>query len=120
MKRVSHTWFPAGGGRTASIPKSRHEGGSMWEQIQKALSHSTTRVLSEVASLLPGIVTLLLALFVSMALAKLIAGILRRSLSGIDFDGRVLRWGFHSLADWSPGKSPTLLVARVTAWTVVF
>jgi hypothetical protein len=92
----------------------------MWEQIQKALSHSTTRVLSEVASLLPGIVTLLLALFVSMALAKLIAGILRRSLSGIDFDGRVLRWGFHSLADWSPGKSPTLLVARVTAWTVVF
>jgi hypothetical protein len=92
----------------------------MWQQIQQALSQSTTRVLSGVASLLPGIVALLVALLISTALAKLIAAILRRSLNGIDFDERVHRWGFHSLTEWAPAKSPTLLAARIAFWTVVF
>ncbi|HTP32952.1 MAG TPA: hypothetical protein VMJ75_12320 [Candidatus Acidoferrales bacterium] len=92
----------------------------MWEQVQQALSRSTARTLSQVASLLPGIVALLLALLISIVLAWLIAGILRRSLSRIQFDDRVFRWGFLSLPEWSPGKSPTLLAARVVAWTVVF
>jgi hypothetical protein len=92
----------------------------MWQQIQKALSESTTRVLSGVASLLPGVVALLLALLISIVLAKLIAAILRRSLSGIGFDERVHRWGFHSVAEWAPAKSPTLLAARIVSWTVIF
>ncbi len=92
----------------------------MWEQVHQALSQSTTRVLSQVASLLPGLVALILALLVSVAIAAMLAGILRRSLSGIQFDERVLRWGFPSIAEWSPEKSPTLLVSRVTAWAVIF
>ncbi len=92
----------------------------MWEQVQQALSHSTTRVLSQVASLLPGIVALLLALLISIAVALLVSGIVRRLLTGIQFDERVARWGFPSLAEWSPGKSPTLLAARVAGWTVIF
>jgi hypothetical protein len=92
----------------------------MWQQIQQALSESTTRVLSGVARLLPGIVALLLALLISIVLAKFIAFILRRSLSGIDFDEHVHRWGFHSITEWSPAKSPTLLAARIVSWTVIF
>jgi len=92
----------------------------MWQQIQQTLSQSTTRVVSGVASLLPGIVALLLALLISIVVAKLIAAILRRSLSGIDFDERVHRWGFHSVTEWSPAKSPTLLAARIVSWTVIF
>ena len=92
----------------------------MWQQIQQALSESTTRVLSGVARLLPGIVALLLALLISIVLAKLIATILRRSLSSIAFDERVHRWGFHSVTEWSPAKSPTLLAARIVSWTVIF
>ena len=70
--------------------------------------------------MLPGIVALLLALLISIVVAKLIAAILRRSLSGIDFDERVHRWGFHSVTEWSPAKSPTLLAARIVSWTVIF
>ena len=92
----------------------------MWQQVQQALSQSTARVLSGVASLLPGIVALLLALLISIVLAKLIATILRRSLSSIAFDERVHRWGFHSVTEWSPAKSPTLLAARIVSWTVIF
>jgi len=92
----------------------------MWQQVEQALSQSTTRVLSQIASLLPGIVALILAVLISLALGAILASILQRSLNSIDFDERVLRWGFQSIADWSPGKSPTLLVARVAAWTVIF
>lgn len=92
----------------------------MWEQVQQALSQSTTRVLSQVASLLPGIVALILAMLISVAVAALLASIVRRSLSGFQFDDRVQRWGFSSLAEWSPEKSPTSLVTRVVAWTVIF
>jgi len=92
----------------------------MWDQVQQALSQSTTRVLSQVAGVLPGIVALLLALLISLVVAKLVSALLRRSLNGIQFDQRVVGWGFQSLAEWSPGKSPTLLAARVAAWTVIF
>ena len=92
----------------------------MWQQVQQALSHSTTRVLSQFASLLPGLIALLLALLISAAVAKLAAVVLRRFLTGIQFDDRVQGWGFQSLAEWSPGKSPTLLAVRAAAWTVIF
>jgi len=92
----------------------------MWEQIHQALSLSTTRVLSQVAGLLPGIVALVLAVLLSAVLGIIVAGIARRSLAGIEFDQKVARWGFSSMADWSPGKSPTMLVARVLAGAIIF
>lgn len=91
----------------------------MWEQVQQALSHSTTRVLSQMAGLLPGTVALLVALLISIIVARLVAAVLRRSLEGIQFDERVDRWGYESLAEWSPGRSPTRLVAQVVAWIVI-
>jgi hypothetical protein len=91
----------------------------MWEQIQQSLSQSTTRVLSQVASLLPGIAALLLALAISAAAAGILSSILRRSLRSFQFDEHVHRWGFAWFAEWSPHKSPTLLVARVAAWTII-
>ena len=78
-----------------------------------------TRMLSQLASLLPGIVALIAALLVSALVAWVLAAILRRSLTSIDFDRRVAQWGFPALAEWSPSKSPTLLVTRAIAWTVM-
>ena len=89
----------------------------MWEQIQQALSQSTTRMLSGIAALLPGIGALILAVLISLALAKLVAGILRRALERLHFDGRVHDWGYPSVVDWSSGKSPTIVVVRVVFWT---
>lgn len=91
----------------------------MWEQVQQALSQSTTRVLSKMAGLLPGTVALLVALLISIVVARLIAAVLRRSLESIQFDKRVEHWGYESLSEWSPGRSPTLLVARVISWIVI-
>jgi hypothetical protein len=92
----------------------------MWEQIQHALSQSTTRVLSGVAGLLPGIAALILALLISIVLARLVAAILRRSLYRFHFDERVHDWGYPSIEDWAPGKSPTTLAVRGVSWTIIF
>ena len=91
----------------------------MWYQVGQALSQSMTRMLSQLASLLPGIAALIVALLISVLVAWVLAGILRRSLQSIDFDRRLHHWGFAGIAEWSPSRSPTLLVTRAVAWTVV-
>jgi hypothetical protein len=91
----------------------------MWDEVGQALRLSTTRTLSQVASLLPGIVALLTALLVSALIAWAASAILRRSLTRFDCDRRVAQWGFPALAEWSPSSSPTLLISRAIAWIIV-
>lgn len=78
-----------------------------------------TKMLDQFASLLPGVLALIAALLVSALIAWAFSAILRRSLTGLDFDRRVARWGFPGLSEWSPSSSPTLLVTRVIAWIIV-
>jgi ABC-type multidrug transport system fused ATPase/permease subunit len=91
----------------------------MWEQVKLALDQSTARFLTRLAGLLPGIVALILALVVSIFLAWIIAMVVRRLLTGMQFDERLVRWGFPSVAEWSPMKSPTRLVSRAIVWLVI-
>lgn len=91
----------------------------MWQQVHKALDQSTTRVMTGIASLLPGVVALIVALLVSVLVAWLVAAIFRRSLRGIRFDEAIDRWGFTGLWEWSPSHSPTALVARIVFWLII-
>lgn len=92
----------------------------MWDQVGQALRLSMTKMLSQLASLLPGIVALLTALVLSVAVAWALALILRRSLARLDFDRRIAQWGFPVLAEWSPSSSPTRLVTRAIAGIIIF
>jgi hypothetical protein len=65
------------------------------------------------------VLALLLALFVSALLAWLIRMVLRRMLRGVKFDVRMEQWGFSTLAEVSPGRSPTRLLCRVVSWLVI-
>jgi hypothetical protein len=91
----------------------------MWEQVRQALVDSTARFLTRFASLLPGLAALIVALFLSIILAWILAAIVRRVLTTIRFDERMGRWGFASLADWSPMNSPTRLASRSLAALVI-
>jgi len=91
----------------------------MWEQVRQALVDSTTRFLTRFANFLPGLAALILALFLSFILAWILATIVRRVLAGLNFDKRLERWGFASLAEWSPMNSPTRLVSRSIATLVI-
>jgi len=91
----------------------------MWGQIKQALVDSTTRFLTRFANFLPGFAALIVALLVSFFLAWVLASIVRRVLIGLHFDERLERWGFASLAEWSPMNSPTRLVSRSIAALVI-
>lgn len=91
----------------------------MWEQAQQALNQSMIRVLNQLAGMVPGVVALVVAVVFSTLIAGALYFVLRRTLTGLQFDDRLLQWGFRSVADWSPAKSPTLLLARVVFWGVV-
>ena len=91
----------------------------MWNQVRQALAESLARVITRFADLLPGILALIVALFVSIILAWIVAFLLRRSLRSFDFDERLAHWGMPGLSDWSPSKSPSLLVVRLVYWTLI-
>ncbi len=91
----------------------------MWYQVKQELIQSTTRFLTEMARLLPGIVALIVALLVSSLLAWILAAVVRRLLTSMHFDEQLNRWGFASIREWSPMNSPTRLVSRTTACLVI-
>ena len=91
----------------------------MWQQVRQALIDSTARFLTRFANLLPGLAALVIALFLSVISAWILAAVLRRALSSLHFDERLERWGFAGLAEWSPMNSPTRLVSRSVAALVI-
>jgi hypothetical protein len=62
---------------------------------------------------------LIVALFLSIIVAWMVAVITRRLLASLHFDERLGQWGFASLAEWSPMNSPTRLVSRSLATLVI-
>jgi hypothetical protein len=91
----------------------------MWDQVGKSLNESTVRVLSQFASLLPGLLALIVALLLAGIFAGLVTFALRRFLRSISFDEQLNRWGFRAMAEWSPQNRPTLLLTRVLSWSIV-
>jgi hypothetical protein len=91
----------------------------MWQQIELALEQSAHRVLFQLASFLPGLLALLLAVIVFTAFGALLAAILRRILASINFDERLARNPIAAISDWAPSHSPSLLLARAVFWAFV-
>jgi hypothetical protein len=71
-------------------------------------------------SFLPGVLAFLLALIVFALLGWAVSALLRRILINIRFDDRLAaRAGTDSpagVADWSPSRSPALLLSRTVLW----
>ena len=91
----------------------------MWQQVELALRQSAHRVLVKLASFLPGLVALLLAVIILAFIGAGIAALLRRVLTAAKFDERLARNAIAPISDWSPANSPTTLIARVAFWACV-
>jgi hypothetical protein len=90
----------------------------MWNQAQQALRESMIRVMNESAHLLPGFIALVVAVLFSIAVAWVLAFVVRRLLQSLRFDQRLLYWGFP-VGGWSPAVSPTSVVSRFVFWAVI-
>ena len=91
----------------------------MWMQVRQALNESTAEVLTGLARLLPGLLAMLVAVFVSMLVAWILGALVRRALRSVNFDARLAGWGWSDLSVWSPARSPSLLLARLVSWTII-
>lgn len=91
----------------------------MWEQVKQALVDATARFLTRLASLLPGLAALFVAMVISAVAGWILAAILRLVLTSLRLDERLRSWGFAWLAEWSPKNSPTILVSRSFGGLVV-
>jgi hypothetical protein len=91
----------------------------MWQQVELALSQSAHRVLFKLASFLPAILALFLAVLVLSAIGAGLAALLRRILTSVKFDERVSRNQVGTVSDWAPSHSPTALVASTAFWACV-
>jgi hypothetical protein len=91
----------------------------MWQQVHSALSQSAHRVLFKLASFLPGLVALLVAVILLALIGAAVAALLRRILISAKFDERIARNSTDAISDWSPSGSPTLLVARIAFWCCI-
>lgn len=92
----------------------------MWEQIENALHASLLRVLTEIATLLPAVVSLLLAIAICGLLGLFFGWLLRRLLLAFRFDDRMKAHRSSLLLQWwSPAQSLSLTLSRAVFWTGV-
>ena len=90
----------------------------MWTQVSQSLHESMARVISRIATLLPGILAFIVAVLFFAAIAWLLAWLVRTFLNAIRIDERLAR-GTNAIAEWSPTYTPTTLITRVVFWCVV-
>jgi len=91
----------------------------MWQQVELALSQSAHRVLFKLASFLPALLALFLAVLILTLAGVALSALLRRVLNFIKFDERITRNQGSNVSDWTPSHSPTVLLARTAFWSCV-
>jgi hypothetical protein len=91
----------------------------MWDQVNDALRQSASRLLTGIASVLPGFVAMIVAVLVAALFGWVIRALLLRMLRGVRFDERVDHLGFTMVTELSPSRSPAVLVARAVFWLVL-
>ena len=92
---------------------------SFWHQVGDSLSESMHRAFVNLASFLPGVLALLIAVLIMTGVGALLSLLLRRILNSVSFDQRLSRRTSAGVSDFSPSNSPTLLVTRIVFWGCV-
>jgi hypothetical protein len=90
----------------------------MVEQFNQALRLASARIVESVGNFLPGALVFLILLFGALLLAVVVRYALRKALDGLEFDRRSELLGI-SLADWTPTRSASALVASIAYWTIL-
>ena len=91
----------------------------MWNEANQILSQAAERIRHGMAEFLPGLLAFVLVLALALVIAWIVRVMVKRSLRKLDFDLRAAQWGLSALVEWAPSKSPTLMIARLSFWTIV-
>ena len=90
----------------------------MVEQFDQAVRLAGRRIVESIANFLPGALVFIVLLVAAWVAAALLRYAIRRALIGLDFDRRAEGLGV-SLADWTPSRSASTLIASAVYWLVL-
>jgi hypothetical protein len=85
----------------------------MWNEVNEVLSQAIARIANTMANFLPGLLALFLILSVAAIIAFVVRVILQRMLERIRFDNFVDKWGFSALRELSPTSTAAHLIAQI-------
>jgi hypothetical protein len=91
----------------------------MTEQVNGVLRQTSARVTAALVDFLPGLLAFIIIFALTIIAAFVLRTVIRRSLQRIEFDSRMDRWGFAGVNDWSPSRSPTMLIAQTSFLTIL-
>src|SRR5215510_3035568 len=99
-----------------SVQPMTRQGEIMWNHVSDVLNQALDRTVNAAVNFLPGLLALVIIVLFATVIAFVLRIMIRRSLEGIHFDRHVASWGFAGIAEWSPARSASLLMARITFW----
>jgi hypothetical protein len=92
----------------------------MWNYLSQTIDETWSRLLAATTEAIPGLLALFVAVLVAIAIGLGLSLLVGRILRAVKFDSRMERSGLPSvIADWSPVRSPTMLVSRLVFWTIL-
>lgn len=91
----------------------------MWDRVNEILSQSADRISANLADILPKLIALLIIVLLAFFVAWLVKAMVRRSLGGVRFDHRLDELGLQAVAELSPMRSPSLLIAGIAYWLII-
>ncbi len=91
----------------------------MSNPLNEVLRQTMARITTALADFLPGLLAFFVILLVTAGVAFALRALVRRSLQRIEFDSRVGHWGLSVVNEWSPGRSPTILMAQISFFGVL-
>ena len=92
----------------------------MWEQLDRVLQQAGRQILENAVNFLPGVLVSLTLILVAFIVALIARLLLVRALRALDFDRRAQQVGVAAFATWPVSATPSLTVARVVYWTILF
>src|SRR5215472_8922662 len=91
----------------------------MSDSLNEMLRQTMARITAALADFLPGLLAFCVILLLTIGVAFALRIIVRRSLQRIDFDTRVDQWGLSAVNEWSPARSPALLISQICFLTIL-
>jgi hypothetical protein len=89
--------------------------GTMLDQATQSLQDSMMRAVTKIATLVPGLLALVLAVVLFTGIAWLLSFLVKRLLAAIKFDERAGKSG-RALSEWAPASTPSSLIVRTVFW----
>jgi hypothetical protein len=85
----------------------------MWNEVNEVIGHAIARIAGTLTNFLPGLLALFLIVSLAAIIAFIVRAIIERTLARTRFDSHLDNWGVSALRELSPTSTPSKLIAQI-------